>query len=82
MHQLLTFNMAGWSFHSVKNPYFGKFMGNVRPNFVLPSANLDLFRSAQRSFVAELLSKTTTAMTSIKWRQYMELKDRIAALLE
>ncbi|DBA79192.1 TPA: hypothetical protein ACH3X1_009012 [Trebouxia sp. C0004] len=33
----IAFIMAGWSFHSVENPYFIKFMGNVRPNFELPS---------------------------------------------
>lgn len=33
----IAFIMAGWSFHSVENPHFIKFMGNVRPNFELPS---------------------------------------------
>ena len=33
----IAFIMAGWSFHSVENPYFIKFMGSVRPNFELPS---------------------------------------------
>ncbi|DBA85838.1 TPA: hypothetical protein ACH3X1_005386 [Trebouxia sp. C0004] len=33
----IAFIMAGWSFHSVENPYFIKFMGNVRPNFELLS---------------------------------------------